>query len=115
MKLILTGALLGLSLLGSVLAQDHSKKASFIGYDSEFKSYSFETEDGDYLEFNVVKADLVKKFGLSDKAAKGKAFVVEYDIKESEDEDGDLVEEYILSKLTPTTIVKKEEEADEDF
>lgn len=116
MKLILTGVLLSLALLGSVLAQNYVIKASFLGYDTEFNIYSFETEDGNYLDFGAVSSELVKKYGLSENSNRDKAFVVEYKVNEVEDEEGDVYEEFVLLKMTPTTIVKnKEEELDEDF
>lgn len=116
MKSIITGALLSLSLMGGLFAQEFSEKATFIGYDTDFQTFTFEAEDGDYIEFNKVNANVMSKYKLMEKTQRGKDFLIGYDVDAVEDEDGEIVEIYILSKMSPTVIIKEDEvEEDEDF
>lgn len=112
MKKFVTGALLSLFALGTSFAQNLKVKAYYSGYDKELDIYSFDSESGDYLEFEEINPDILSKYALKTKEA-GKAFSLEYTIKNVEDEDGEEVEVYKLLKLAPTTIINKEEE-DED-
>ncbi len=112
MKKFIVGTFVGLLLSGSVLAQNLKVKAYYSGYEKESNTYGFETEEGDYIEFEEINPEVLTKYSLKTKE-KGKAFSVEYSTTEKEDEDGELIEIYKLIKLTPTTIISKDDE-DED-
>ena len=114
MKRIIAGTFLSLLLSGSVLAQNLKVKAYYSGYEKESNTYGFDTEDGDYIEFEEITPEILVKYALKTKET-GKAFSLEYLIKDSEDEDGEQIEVYKLLKLTPTTIIVREEEEEEEY
>lgn len=113
MKKIIAGTLLGLLLSGSVLAQNLKVKAYYSGFEKESNTYGFETEEGEYLEFEEINPEVLTKYSLKTKES-GKAFSLEYSLKEVTDEDGEQIEVYKLLKLSPTTIIKKDDDEDED-
>ncbi len=114
MKSILLTVLASTGIASLVQAQEFKEKATFIGYDTDFKTYTFEAEDGDYLEFEKVDPNVMAKYKLTDKTQRGKDFLVEYDVEAIENEMGDIIEVYILSKMSPTVIIKNEEEEEDD-
>lgn len=113
MKKYIIGAFVSLLISGSAFAQNVKVKAYYSGFEKESNTYGFETEDGDYLEFEEINPDVLTKYSLKTKES-GKAFTVEYSTKEVEDEDGEQMEIYKLLKLTPTTIISKDDDDDDD-
>lgn len=84
-------------------------KAFYLGYDKEYKTYSFEDADGSSIEFTEVKADVLKQYDLISPKLIGKAFEIIYLIKENDDD-----EEYIIISMKPTELKKNENSDDEE-
>ena len=101
------------------IAQERTLKAFYTGYDDESELYSFEDADGNYIEFNTVKSDFIKKFNLETPEFVDEAFLITYVVKSIGDEDDeDYSEELTIVKLQPTVLKRNEEpeyEEDEGF
>jgi hypothetical protein len=96
------------------LAQEEQNlKAFYIGFDKEYKTYSFEDADGVNTEFSKVKSDVLKKFDLLSPRIIDQAFMITYTVKEIE-EDGDYIEEYTIIFLKPIEL-ERNEESEEDY
>lgn len=97
------------------IAQEKTVKAFYTGYDEESQSYSFEDAEENYIEFQKVKSELIKKFKLKTAEFVNEAFLITYIVKEVGDDD-DTYEEYSIVKLQPTILTKqtREDESDDD-
>jgi hypothetical protein len=112
LRYLITLAVLIISTAG-IAQEEQNLKAFYLGYNKEYKVYSFEDADGANIEFTEVKAEVLKKYDLLSPKFIDQAFNITYLVKELGDED-DYTEEYTIIFLKPTVLERNQAAEDED-